>query len=121
MNRALVREFVLRAVHCLIPARCRAIFCSNPNMTSETHSITGVGQIAVVVSDVAQAKQFYSEILGLKLLFDSGPNLSFLGAGSIRIMLTTPQGAGETGKNSILYFRTNGIEQTYAIGSKIEN
>ena len=40
--------------------------------------------------------------------------IAFLAAGSIRIMLTTPQGAGAVGHNSILYFRVTHIEATHA-------
>jgi catechol 2,3-dioxygenase-like lactoylglutathione lyase family enzyme len=69
-------------------------------------SIQDIGQIAITVSDVAAAKKFYADVLGLKPLFDAGPNLSFLAAGPVRLMLTTSQGSGEAGKNSILYFRT---------------
>lgn len=43
-----------------------------------------------------------------------GPNLAFLGAGSVRIMLSTPQGAGTVGHNSILYFRVTDIAATHA-------
>lgn len=70
--------------------------------------ISEIGQIALVVSDVAKAKAFYRDVLGLKMLFDAGPNLAFLQAGGVRIMLTTPQGHGEVGKNSILYFKVTG-------------
>jgi len=76
-------------------------------------SITDIGQIAITVSDVAAAKKFYADVLGLKPLFDAGPNLSFLAAGSVRLMLTTSQGSGEAGKNSILYFRTTELEAFY--------
>ena len=78
-------------------------------------AISGVGQIAIVVSDVAVAKRFYADVLGLAPLFDAGPNLSFLSAGNVRIMLTTPQGAVETGKNSIVYFRTDTLDALYGI------
>lgn len=77
-------------------------------------TIQDIGQIAITVSDVAAAKKFYTEVLGLRLLFDAGPNLSFLGVGSVRLMLTRPQGAGEAGKNSVLYFRTTGLAEFYA-------
>lgn len=76
--------------------------------------VSEIGQIAITVSDVAKAKHFYGPVLGLQPLFDAGPNLSFLAAGDVRVMLTTPQGAGEIGRNSILYFRTQDIEATYA-------
>ena len=78
-----------------------------------TPSIVDIGQVAITVSDVAAAKTFYVEILGLRALFDAGPQLSFVAAGSVRLMLTTPQGAGEVGKNSIIYFRASGLEELY--------
>src|SRR6478609_6620220 len=82
-------------------------------MPNPTVGVVDLGQIAITVRDVAQAKHFYADILGLKPLFDAGPNLSFLAAGSVRIMLTVPQGAGEVGKNSVLYFRTTKLQETY--------
>ena len=77
------------------------------------NAVKDIGQIAVTVSDVAKAKEFYVGKLGLKPLFDAGPNLSFAAAGTVRLMLTTPQGAGEVGKNSVLYFNVAAIEATY--------
>jgi catechol 2,3-dioxygenase-like lactoylglutathione lyase family enzyme len=79
-----------------------------------TPTSTDLGQIAITVSDVARARAFYHGILGLKPLFDAGPNLSFLAAGSVRIMLTTSQGSGTPGKNSILYFKVAPLEEAYA-------
>lgn len=78
-----------------------------------TPSIQDIGQVAITVSDVAAAKRFYAETLGLPPLFDAGPNLAFLKAGSVRLMLTTPQGAGEIGKNSVIYFRASGLPDFY--------
>jgi len=72
------------------------------------HEISAIGQVAVVVSDVAKATAFYRDVLGLKFLFEAGANLAFLQVGGARIMLTTPQGHGEAGKNSILYFKVAG-------------
>jgi len=73
-----------------------------------------IGQIAITVSDVAKATVFYRDVLGLKFLFSAGPNLAFLAAGSARLMLTTPQGHGEVGKNSTLYFKVNELSAAYA-------
>lgn len=73
-----------------------------------------IGQIAVTVSDVSAALGFYRDVLGLTFLFRPGPNLAFLMAGSVRIMLTTPQGAGSVGHNSILYFKATDIETAHA-------
>ena len=80
-------------------------------MTNATPAPSGapglgeIGQIAITVGDVAKATVFYRDVLGLKFLFGAGPNLAFLQAGGVRLMLSTPQGASEAGKNSILYFK----------------
>jgi catechol 2,3-dioxygenase-like lactoylglutathione lyase family enzyme len=71
--------------------------------------LSTIHQIATTVSDVETAVAFYHGVLGLNLLFRAGPDLAFLDADGIRIMLTTPQGAGEIGANSILYFRVEDI------------
>jgi predicted enzyme related to lactoylglutathione lyase len=82
--------------------------------TPQPHAVLAIGQIAITVSDVAKATVFYRDVLGLKFLFGAGPNLAFLAAGAVRIMLTTPQGAGEVGKNSILYFKVTDVVATHA-------
>jgi predicted enzyme related to lactoylglutathione lyase len=76
--------------------------------------LSEIGQIAIIVGDVPQATAFYRDVLGLKFLFPAGPTMAFLAAGSVRIMLTTPQGAGEVGKNSILYFKVSDLAGTHA-------
>lgn len=77
-------------------------------------TVSEIGQIAFVVGDVAQATAFYRDVLGLKFLFSAGPNLAFFGAGGVRLMLTTPQGHGEVGKNSVLYFKVDDLAATHA-------
>lgn len=73
-----------------------------------------IGQIAITVADVEQALVFYRDVLGLPHLFSAGPNLAFLRAGGVRLMLSTPQGGGTVGANSTLYFRTGDVDATYA-------
>ncbi len=73
-----------------------------------------LGQIAFTVADVARATVFYRDVLGLKLLFSAGPNLAFFAAGTVRLMLSTPQGHGEPGKNSVLYFKVQDIVAAHA-------
>lgn len=77
-------------------------------------ALSEIGQIALTVSDVARATVFYRDTLGLKFLFAAGPHLAFLAAGGVRLMLTTPQGHGEPGKNSVLYFKTADLGATHA-------
>ncbi len=60
-------------------------------------------QIAVPVRDLARAKAFYGEILGLAHLFDAPPGLSFFQCGQTRLMLSQPEGP-ETAGSSILYY-----------------
>lgn len=73
-----------------------------------------IGQIAITVSDVPKATAFYRDILGLRHLFDAGPQLAFLAAGGVRIMLSTPQGHGAPGANSVLYFKVSNVETVYS-------
>jgi methylmalonyl-CoA/ethylmalonyl-CoA epimerase len=60
-------------------------------------------QIAVPVRDLARAKAFYGETLGLAHLFDAPPGLSFFQCGQTRLMLSQPEGP-ETAGSSILYY-----------------
>jgi predicted enzyme related to lactoylglutathione lyase len=78
------------------------------------HNVSGLGQIAITVRDVSEALPFYRDVLGLPFLFQPDDNLAFVQAGDVRIMLSTPQGSGTPGENSILYFTVTGIERTYA-------
>jgi predicted enzyme related to lactoylglutathione lyase len=81
---------------------------------STEHKLSEIRQIAVTVSDVGTAVTFYRDVLGLTFLFSPGPNLAFLAAGGVRLMLSTPQGAGTVGHNSILYFTATDIVATHA-------
>ncbi len=81
---------------------------------STTPVVSGIRQIAVTVSDVDAALGFYRDLLGLEFLFRAGPELAFLDADGIRVMLSTPQGAGAVGANSTLYFKVSDIVSTHA-------
>ncbi|WP_199098582.1 VOC family protein [Dyella sp. ASV21] len=75
--------------------------------------VTGIGQIAITVSDVDRALAFYRDILELPFLFRPALQLAFLDCGGIRLMLTTPQGAGAVGGNSVLYLKVHDIDASY--------
>ncbi|MSU48460.1 MAG: glyoxalase [Opitutus sp.] len=81
---------------------------------SPSPALSEIGQIALVVSDVPAATTFYRDVLGLKFLFNAGPNLAFLAAGSVRLMLTKPEGEFTAGRNSLLYFKVNDLSATHA-------
>lgn len=62
-----------------------------------------IAQIAIPVRNLARAKAFYGETLGLPHLFDAPPGLSFYQCGQTRLMLSPPEGA-ETASASIVYY-----------------
>lgn len=71
---------------------------------TEPLALSTIRQIAITVVDVDRALAFYRDVLGLRFLFSAGPDLAFLDAGGVRIMLSTPEGAASPGANSVLYF-----------------
>ncbi|WP_299769644.1 VOC family protein [uncultured Pseudoteredinibacter sp.] len=75
--------------------------------------ISHIGQIAITVSNVKEALTFYRDQLGLEFLFAPSDQLAFLQCGASRLMLTEPQGAGEAGQNSILYYQVCDIESKF--------
>lgn len=75
--------------------------------------VAGIRQIAITVSDVATAVRFYRDVLGLDSLSRPAPDLAFLDAGDVQLMLSTPQGAGRVGDNSILYFLVDDIGEAH--------
>lgn len=78
------------------------------------HKLSEIRQIGITVSNVGTALPFYRDVLGLTFLFSPASTLAFLTAGSVRIMLSTPQGAGTVGHNSLLYFKVTDIAATHA-------
>ena len=69
-----------------------------------------IGQIAIVCADVARARAFYKDTLGVPHLFDAGPTLSFFDCGGTRLMLSPAE--GEVRGTSVLYFFVSDIEET---------
>lgn len=69
-----------------------------------------IGQIAIVCRDVARARDFYRDALGVRHLFDAGPTLSFFQSGTTRLMLSVAE--GEATGTSVLYFFVSDIDAT---------
>jgi methylmalonyl-CoA/ethylmalonyl-CoA epimerase len=77
---------------------------------NEAAQIQDIAQIAFTVGDLAEAKAFYRDILGLKFLFDAG-NMTFFQCGSVRLMLgQSEKQPGSEG--TIVYFRVSDLEAT---------
>jgi catechol 2,3-dioxygenase-like lactoylglutathione lyase family enzyme len=73
-------------------------------------ALKSIGQIAILVKDVARATEFYRDKLGMKHLFSAG-NLSFFDCGGVRLMLDKPEKA-EAG-TSIIYFKVAEINEAH--------
>lgn len=84
-------------------------------LSREVPQATRIGQVALTVASVDDALAFYRDALGLPFLFRPGPNLAFLDAGGLRVMLATPQGYGAVGANSIVYFVVEGLRHHYDV------
>jgi DNA-binding CsgD family transcriptional regulator/catechol 2,3-dioxygenase-like lactoylglutathione lyase family enzyme len=68
-----------------------------------------VGQIARSVRNIAQARHWYGDVLGLKHLFSFG-NLAFFDCGGVRLFLS--EGDGDAA--SIIYFRVDDVRTAHA-------
>ncbi|HET7615026.1 MAG TPA: VOC family protein [Gemmatimonadaceae bacterium] len=75
-----------------------------------------IKQIAVPVSSIAEAKNFYGDVLGLRFLFDAPPSLAFFECGGVRLMLAGPDAQGPDGANQhpVLYYEVADIQSAHA-------
>lgn len=71
-------------------------------------------QIAITTKDVPALAAFYRDIVGLKHLFDAGPNLSFFDLGGVRLMISLPSSTELDHPPSVLYFRVAELEAVHA-------
>jgi methylmalonyl-CoA/ethylmalonyl-CoA epimerase len=76
-------------------------------------SLSEIGQISIPVQDVARATDFYRDRLGMRYLFSAPPGLAFFACGTVRLMLSRPEGPEREQGSSTLYFRVTKIEQAY--------
>ena len=77
---------------------------------SDKQDVQGIGQIAIAITNLNQAVDFYQNKLGLTLLFDVPPNLAFFQCGDIRLMLTTLQGDPNDHHTSVIYYKVADIK-----------
>ncbi len=77
---------------------------------AEPQALGAVGQIGRSVNDIAAARRWYGEVLGLPHLYFFG-TLAFFRCGDVRRCLS--QGDGGTA-NSIIYFRVADVRASHA-------
>ncbi|CAM5219918.1 Glyoxalase/bleomycin resistance protein/dioxygenase superfamily protein OS=Ureibacillus acetophenoni OX=614649 GN=SAMN05877842_105157 PE=4 SV=1 [Ureibacillus acetophenoni] len=78
----------------------------------ENITIQSIGQIGVPVKDLDRAVEFYTEKLGLPLLFQAG-NLAFFDCNGVRLLLSLPESEEFAKSSSVLYFKVNEVKATY--------
>jgi methylmalonyl-CoA/ethylmalonyl-CoA epimerase len=75
---------------------------------SSSVSLGTIGQISIMVQDIARATSFYRDTLGMKLLFEV-PGMSFFDAGGVRLMLGKAEKPEFDHPASILYYKVDDI------------
>src|SRR6202012_736365 len=70
-----------------------------------------LGQVSRRVKDIAAARQWYGEVLGLKHLYSFG-DMAFFDCGGTRLFLS--QAASEEQREAFLYFRVPDIRSAHA-------
>ena len=74
-----------------------------------------IRQIAVPVTDIAEATRFYRDVLGMRHLFDAPPQLSFFDCGGVQLMLSGPEASGKDDQQRpIIYYDVADIKGTHA-------
>jgi methylmalonyl-CoA/ethylmalonyl-CoA epimerase len=82
------------------------------NTASSSLGIKNIGQISIIVHDLARATAFYRDTLGLPLLF-TAPNLAFFDCGGVRLMLGPAETPELDHPSSILYFRVSDLTSSH--------
>lgn len=75
-------------------------------------NIKKIGQIAVPVKDFDRGVQFYKDILGLPLLFNTG-SLAFFDCNGVRLLLSINENDQFPDRSSVLYFQVEDIKQSF--------
>ncbi len=79
-------------------------------------SLSQIGQIAIPVSDLERAVEFYQEKLGMKHLFTVPNQFTFFDCGGVRLLLGLPEKEGDTNrKTSLIYYTVKDIQEAYDI------
>ena len=80
-------------------------------MGTNDFGLSAIGQIAVNAHDIQRATAFYRDQLGMKLLFEVPPKMSFFDCNGIRLMLSLPDKPEFDHASSIIYFQVEDIQE----------
>lgn len=80
-------------------------------MSETAVHLNEIGQVALTVTNLDEARAFYRDVLGMQHLFDAGA-MAFFQCGPVRLLI----GAGEQkpGTGTIVYFRVADLPAVHA-------
>lgn len=78
----------------------------------EGRGLSQIGQVGVPVQDLDRALEFYRDALGMQFLLQV-PGMAFFACGSVRLMLSRPEGTVSFQPGSILYYKVDDIERSF--------
>ena len=82
-------------------------------MSDANHlSLSQVGQISIVVHDVAKAVDFYQNTLGMKLLYEMD-KMAFFDCSGVKILLSIPEKPEFDHPSSPIYYKVTDINASY--------
>lgn len=84
----------------------------NATTTAVVH-LEEIGQIALTVTNLDEARAFYRDALGMKFLFDAG-TMTFFQCGTVRLLIGTGEAHAVPGGSTILYFRVADLPSVHA-------
>ncbi len=76
-----------------------------------TSTIQRIGQIAVPVKNLESAIEFYKEVLGLPLLFNT-ESMAFFDCNGQRLLLSLPEKNEYANSSSVIYFQVEDIKKS---------
>ena len=79
--------------------------------TVGSFGLSRIGQIAVIVHDLATGVAFYRDVLGMRLLFEIPPKMAFFDCGGVRLMLSLPESAEYDHPGSIIYYTVPDLQE----------
>lgn len=78
----------------------------------ETNFIQNVRQIGIPVRNIQKAIDFYKDLLGLPLLFNTD-NMAFFECNETRLLLSLPEKEEFAHSSSVIYFQVKNIKEIY--------
>lgn len=76
-------------------------------MNSSDFGLNQIGQIAIPVSNLERAVEFYRDVLGIRFLFQAPPGLAFFECGGVRLLLDVPAKVQPNQNASIIYYKVD--------------